>query len=151
MPAAPQPSARANVGEIFVRQLTALADYALAQAGLPDAGTPNWYRPDGFTGDLATMTGLSEQLSRREQVQDFISATTDKTKPGTVGDLHLVQLQGDALAMLERAFRARHLSTCRSRIQPLGRLRGHGHEFGVIRGLLQTAYDVDRNNKGEPQ
>lgn len=143
-------SPKSSVTDNFRKQLEALADYAQAQADLllEDDKPNRWYRPEGFTGSLKDLEGLHVPFAREEHERQFESAVTDPDNPGTVGDLAIAQLQGDALAAMERAFRARHMSSARCRIHAAARMRGHGHEHGVIRGgLLGYLVNLDRHNK----
>lgn len=151
MPSTPVPEPKSNVGDLFTRQLTGLADYARDQAAAETGtGQAGWYRPYGFQHNLDELKGLDEAFSRNQHVDEFIKAVSDAKSPGTVTDVHLSQLQGDILAGMERAYRARHLTTCRARAHAFGRLQGHGHQFGVIRqGMLGHVVDIDRMNKGD--
>lgn len=148
MPVFPDAKPKSSIGQVFRDQMEALADYA-AQAADKPAQT-DWYRPKGLKDSLTEIDKLHASFSRDEQEADFTSTVKDLDNRGTVGDLSIVQLQGDMLHCLERAFRARHHTSCRTRIHPLARLRGHGMPAGVIReGMEGYIVNLDLMNKGE--
>lgn len=142
-------SPKSEIAPKFRDQLETLAEYAQAQGDAVLGETPpKWYRPADFEGSLRDLDAISEPFSRGEIERYFEEAVKDSESPGTVGDLAIVQLQGDALAAMERAFRARHASAARCRVHAAARLRGHGHPHGVIRGsLLGYLINLDRRNK----
>lgn len=147
MPIYPPGSAKSDPGQVFHDQLTALADYA--EAANENSPTADFYRPKGLTKSLTDIESMHDPFDRSEHEEDFRKAVTKPQEPGTVGDLSMSQIQGDVLHCLERAFRARHHTSCRTRIHPLARLRGHGFETGVIRsGLEGYITNLDKLNKG---
>ena len=115
-----------------------------------------WTMPQlkGWSGDLWDWEGMKEPFKREKANQDFVSATKDQFNPGVTGDLVITTTQIDYLAVMERAFRARHTySWARAYAQKLGRRKGHGDPslglfvYGIIEyihGLLKEA----SNNNG---
>jgi hypothetical protein len=146
-----EPAPRASINAIFRGQLESLAKYAAEQARAAAGGQPaEWYRPANMESSTQNIQALHTPFSREEQESQFVASVKDPNASGTVGDLFLVQVQGDFLHCLERAYRARHHSVCRGRAHAAGRLRGHGHEFGGIRqGLLRYVLALDYSNKSE--
>lgn len=61
--------------------------------------------------DLSDPTAFADAFSRQGVEAQFDSATRDAESPGTTGDLIVIQKQGDLLASLERAFRARYMTS----------------------------------------
>ena len=80
----------------------------------------------------------------------MVEAISDADAPGVVGDLMTSSLQGDYLAMQERAFRARHLSGVRRRLHAAARRAGHGDDKGLFkRGVLGYVESVLKQSKDE--
>lgn len=148
----PGPSPKSNPDPILLSRLAELSATATAVAEAAVSGSPpRWFRPSGMASKLSDLPAYSEFFSRREQELTFEKTVADKDDFGTVGDLMMLQLQGDLLVAMEQAFRARHQSSCRMRLHAAARLRGHGHEAGVIRiGLAGYIVGIDKLNKGEP-
>ena len=142
---------KAFVGQVFQRQLRALALYNEQMAvAAKNAGPAAWATPVDEDGKPVTLADLANACSRKEQGDQFVAAVGDGNAPGTVGDLSLCQLQGDFVASLERAYRARRLCACRSRLHAAARAAGHSHPRGpVLGGLLGYAVRLDRLNKSE--
>lgn len=90
-----------------------------------------------WDGDLSKISDLGKPFSREENANDTRDAIRDVNSPGAIGDLMVSQLQGDYLALMERAFRARHQSEVRSQFHAAARRFGHGAPTGVLaRGVL---------------
>jgi hypothetical protein len=123
-------SPKTDVGVLFRNRLKELAATAKANAeGVLGNGPVSWYRPSELNKSLATEEGnqqVHDVFSREQQEKWFDEVTKDRNDTGTYGDLALVALQGDMLACMERAYRARHQSACQTRVYPAARLRGHG-------------------------
>lgn len=148
------PTPKTDVGKLFSKRLTELADFQTKNAAAAlNQGPAVWCRPEEITKSYASDAGnkqVSEAFSRQEQEKWFDEATKDRKDRGVRGDFMQIQLQGDFLACLERAYRTRHLSSVRSRIHPAARLQGTGHEYGVLRqGILGYITGIDLMNKGE--
>lgn len=148
------PTPKTDVGTLFNKRLVELAEIQTknGQAAL-NQGAAAWCRPAEITKSYNSDEGnkqVGEVFSRQEQEKWFDEATKNPKDRGTRGDFYQIQLQGDFLACMERAYRTRHLSTLRSRIHPAARLEGTGHEYGVIRqGILGYITGIDLMNKGE--
>ncbi len=148
------PTPKTDVGKLFNKRITELADTQTknGQAAL-NQGPAMWYRPAEITKSYASDSGnqqVAEAFSRQEQEKWFDEATKNRKDKGVRGDFIQIQLQGDFMACMERAYRSRHLSSVRSRIHPAARLEGTGHEYGVLRqGVLGYITGIDLMNKGE--
>lgn len=130
---------QAQLSDVFQALLQALGDNAEANAraaATPGATRSQFFLPPGLTGSLFDLPGLSSVFSREELSEQFQRAVADAGSPGVVGDLIAVLLQGDFIATAERAFRSRHTTSVRDKLLASGRLRGHGHEYGVVRRAL---------------
>jgi hypothetical protein len=149
------PEPKTDVGKIFLKRVEELADAAQTNAlSVLEGQASSWYRPVEITSSLLEESSGADQIrtafSREEQEKWFDDSTKDRADYGTVGDLAQIQLQGDFLACMERAFRARHQTACQSRIHPGARLSGHGHDFGVIKGsMLGYIKGINEINRGE--
>ncbi len=148
------PTPKTDVGGIFRLRLEELAETAAQNFMAALGGGPAaWYRPAEIDHSPLTEDGnndIHEAFSRSEQESWFDESTKDPKDQGTYGDLAQISLQGDMLSCLERAYRARHQTTCQTRIYPAARLRTHGHDFGVIKGsMIGFIQGIDTVNKGE--
>jgi hypothetical protein len=145
-----EPTTKATITAEFRKRLADLQRYAALEAAAVNGGASRWYRPSDFEQSPHNAAAVGEPYSREELFGQFVDAVKDPNAAGTVGDLSLIQLQGDFLACMERAFRARHHSSCRSRAHAAGRLRGHGHAYGVFsQGLLRYLEALNYANRGE--
>jgi len=131
------PTSKASLRSSFISQIQALSDHQIRRymAAL-NSGTFNYFRPptSDWSGDLFDLVGIAEAFKRLEQEQDFQSTASSG---GVQGDYILTTLQGDFLAVLERAFRARHQTSVRTRIHAAARYRGHGFPTGVMQLGMQ--------------
>lgn len=110
-----------------------------------------WFKPPGWDGDPFNWEGMKIPFKRDKANEDYVTAVTDPKNPGNSGDLQATTTQIDYLAVMERAFRARHTygahQYCRGTAQQLGRKKGHGHPRGTfkqlvleyVRGILKQA------------
>lgn len=134
------PKSVADVRTRFTAQLTSLKKAAAAAFAATKMTAPReWFSPDkgDWDGDLTNVEGLSKAYDRSDNATDFQAAIKDGRQPGTVGDLLASQIQGDYLAVQERAYRARMHSSVRCRFHAAARQRGHGDEKGLFQqGVL---------------
>ena len=146
---------KSNIGDVFTKQIQRLADHAfdeeLTVSGL---STPFWYRPVPIDDDdkkgVFDIEKHGEDFTRKQQSEEFDKVVTDTSDPGSVGDLNVIEKQGGFMFVMERAYRARHHSICRTAIQPGGRKAGHSFVSGSILGGLAGAVAAwDKQNKGE--
>lgn len=134
----------AKQADVFTKQIEALVNYAIAMEGSIRGQNPSsFFTPDrgdsssgsGWSGDLTDLQGMSAAFNREELYQMFRDAVKDENS-GSVGDLIAIVTQGDFIASLERAYRARHQLSIRARAHAAARHRGHSHTSGVLQGGL---------------
>lgn len=104
-----------------------------------------WMIPElkDWDGNLFDWEGMAEAFKREKANEQFEDAHKEGTAPGVGADSIVTTLQVDYLAIMERAFRARHLSRRpRTIIHAMGRKRGHGHNEGT---LTQSALEFIHN------
>lgn len=148
------PSGKASIRDRFTKQLEALKTTA-----------ENWSKADKieeqrkwlqldrneWDGNLFDLEGMSKPFDRKEIAQDAKDAVKDAGDPGNVGDLILTTTQGDLLAAMERAFRARHMTSVRIRAHAAARRKGHGHEAGPIMGGIKGHVEqIEKLSKDNP-
>lgn len=131
------PQARADIDPIFEKQLRALAGACQRFAAFYLAGgVPQWILPDtigGWSGDLTDHDGMAQAFNHTQSDQWYIDATSDPKNPGTTGDLIVTTTQIDELAIMRRAFLARHAYDRRRCLTlAAGRMEGIGHVNGVL-------------------
>lgn len=89
---------------------------------------------------LTDPDAVSDAFSRKKLEEQFDTVTGGADSSGTVGDLAAIQLQGDLLASLERAFRSRYMSGyARSMAHAAARAEAAGDEDGGV--LRRTTID----------
>lgn len=104
-----------------------------------------------WKGDVFDLDGIHDAFDREENEDDVIKAIRDPSEPGTVGDLMVSSLQGDYLATMERAFRARHQTRIRADVHAAARRRGHGHDAGLFqRGVVGYIEGLLKLSKEDP-
>lgn len=141
-------TSKAAIRQNFVDQIDQLVDVQNAKymAGLNQAAG-NFYQPalGAWDGDLHNIVGMGIPFDRTSQAEDFQNAAANG---GVTGDYEITQLQGDMLAVMERAYRARHHSSVRTRCHAAARHRGHGHPTGVLRlGILGYLQLLEKQSK----
>ena len=136
-----KPTAKADIDPVFDAQLHKLQELSKEEAETRLKGEQNaWIFPEvspeggeEWTGDLFDWKGMSRMFSREKSNQTFIDATKDAENSGVVGDLIVTLTQIEYLAIMERAFRARHtMRWPRALAHAMGRKSGHGHDRGVF-------------------
>lgn len=132
-----------------VRQLRSTLA-AEAQSRLQGRDAVN-YTPvlNDWSGDLTDLEGMASAFSREELNQTYEQMLDDPEKGGVVGDAIAIAFQVDWLALLERAYRARHtMNRCRSVAHATARRQGQGLEDGVLsHAYLEYLRGVLRQSK----
>ena len=148
-PSKPQP--KTEVGQVFLKQMERLRLHSEKEdVAIRNQGAPEWFRPEDFEASLFAIEAMHEPFSRAEHEDQFAQVVKDAEQPGTTGDFAMIALQGDFLAAMERAYRDRHMSPVRRRVQVAGRRMGHSAETGVIKlGLVGYIERINQFNKGE--
>lgn len=143
---------KADVGDRFSRQLDALVETGKSTAKSlrgEDRRLHTDVDKGDWDGDLTDLSGISSAFSREEHSEDVVEAIKNVDEPGVIGDLIASAMQGDYLAMQERAFRSRHTSVVRRRLQAAARRAGHGDDRGLFkRGVLGYVESVLKQSKG---
>ncbi len=136
----------------FRAQLTALQTGAKAAYAAALMQAPRrWFNPDpgAWSGDLSDLPGMSAAFDRSDNSTDYQAAIKDGQNPGVVGDLMASQLQGDYLAVLERAYRARHHSSVRCLMHAAARYNGHADPKGLFQqGVLGYLANIIKAAQG---
>ena len=149
--ALPAAKAKVKMSQVLYARLKSLQSQAAAESQARITGDQAcWMMPEdpNWDGRLDDYEGMAAPFDRTEVNQAFDSAVTDGNNPGVVGDLAVASIQVDYLAIMERAFRARHtMSRARTMCHAMARKMGHGSESGPVQkcvieyilGLLQLA------------
>jgi hypothetical protein len=134
-------------GELLRQQMEALRAYAERDSqALRGQSFPAWYTPAAWSGSVFDLEDLKDPFSRAQHEQEFDSAVSSASQPGTTGDLVTSQLQGDLLATMERAYRSRLRSSIRNKMHAAARRGGHGSATGTLMMGMQNY--VERLIKG---
>ena len=133
---------KGRIHDVFTTVITDLAAQATAQAAaLRGTGLSDWNRPTGVTDPLdvpGTTAGFDRAAINTNYGQVIGSAAA-----GTIGDVVALKVQVDYVAVVERAFRARHCTPVRLLGFAAARRRGHGNGAGVlVAGVLGFAQDA---------
>lgn len=144
-----EPVSKIDMDPSFERRFRDLRDHAAAQSEAVLGGEQRTYfTPIGWNGDPLDVEGLSVPFSREQANQQMIAAMANQSEPGTTGDVVAASVMINELAIMERAFRARHtLRRCRATAHTQARLQGHGSDTGpliqlgveYVRSIIQQA------------
>lgn len=94
---------------------------------------------DGWDGDLSNIEGIAKAFDRTEAG----GAYKGTLHGGTSGTCSAHNMEVAYMSMMERSFRARHKTPCRSIAHAAGRRRGHGDPGGIHKGqILQFIQDL---------
>jgi hypothetical protein len=143
------PVSKISMDPNFERRLRDLRDHAAEQSDAVVTGEQRTYfTPAGWNGDPLDVEGLSAPFTRTQANQQMIEAMANQNEPGTTGDVVAASVMVNELAIMERAFRARHtLRRCRATAHAQARLQGHGSDTGplmqlgveYVRSIIQQA------------
>ena len=95
-----------------------------------------WMMPPkgDWGGDLFKWQELYHPFDSKDPNEELVKAVSDAKSPGNVGDLVNTNTQIEYLAMVERAFRARHtMSFARGVAHASGRRHGQGGDKGPLK------------------
>lgn len=139
----------AEVRERFSSQIAALKEHAEpALAGLGVQGAvPRWYSPNkgNWSGSVFDIPGIAKAYDRDDNASDYREALV---RDGSSGDMTGSQLQGDYLAIQQRAYIMRHSTVCRSAVHAAGRRFGQSAPGGVFEyGVRSYVENVIRAGK----
>lgn len=130
----PTPQSKSDVDPNFEKQLRKLkTDSQTNGDALQQNEQTQWFRPEGWNGDVWDYDGMHEPFDRQKANSDFVQAIANPNSPGTSGDLIVATTQIDYLACLERAFRVRHaMPAPRLMMHAAGTMKGNGNDQGVF-------------------
>lgn len=136
---------RAEIDEVFGRQVAALAEAQSTWAAQADAGSGrDWYRPDPGVDTPPVSPGDSDKVAEAYSLDDLgtkFAAASDPDGEGTTGEVASLRYQIDYLRSLERAYRTRHLTGLRAELLSAARRRGLGAS-GTSGTVLRYAQDL---------
>lgn len=125
---------KGQVHDVFNGTINDLQSQAAAQAkAARGTGLRPWNVPKG-SPDVLDVPGTTTPFDRSKLDQNFATFIADGQDPGTIGDVISVKVQGDYVAMAERAYRARHCTPVRLLGFMAARRAGHGNDRGVFKG-----------------
>lgn len=101
-------------------------------------GQRRWMMPPAGTwsGDPLDVAGMDGAFDRDRLNELYAEALGDPSKGGTVGDCAAAKLQIDYTAVMERAFRTRHMTYRRAVAHAQGRRKAQGAATGVFVGSV---------------
>lgn len=138
-------SSKAKVHDVFSNNITELATQNLrAVQAAHGLGNRPWNMPTaGWKGHTLDVPAITGAFDRSEITTNFEEVIASGTNPGTTGDVVSLKCQADYIAVMERAFRARHASPVRLLAFAAARRYGHGQAAGVLLGgTLKYAQDA---------
>lgn len=150
----PKVEPRTDVDPVFNAVLKSLQEQAADAAEARVTGKPvKWMMPpeSDWSKDLKDTETLATAFAPETVISQFVDGTTDPEKPGSTGDLVVTQAQVDYLAVMERAFRVRHMPRLRLVCHAACRAKRHGDDKGpLIGGVLEYVRSlVTENKKGQ--
>lgn len=126
----------------FVNAMSALLENARAAAAAATGDeSPAWFLGDldAWSGDALQVAAVGAAFARDGVGSAYSAALANG---GTAGAAAGAKVQSDYLALAERAFRMRHASPVRCRLQAAGRRLAHAdEEAGVIARVVACAQD----------
>ena len=103
-----------------------------------------------WKGDLFKWQDLYHPFDSKDPNQELVDAVSDAENPGNVGDLVNTNTQIEYLAMVERAFRARHtMPFARGVAHTSGRRNGQGSDKGPLKfSVMKYLEDLQKMSAG---
>lgn len=144
---------RVDVDPNFQRQVQACRTSAAQEAETRQTGNASQTMApvnNDWSGDLFDWDGIHQAFHRDRANSQMIEAMQDSRDSGVVGDLIAATMQIETLAVMERAYRARHtMRFPRAVAHALGRKYGHGHVQGAFsRGMLEYVRGLIKESSG---
>lgn len=151
-----QEQRKADIDPNFDKQLNNLQKLAKDEAEKRVKGNQvKWMLPEkgDWDGDLFNWDDMLKKGFNRDKAnEDFVKATQDKQSPGVTGDLIITTTQIDYLAIMGRAFAARHtMSFNRAVALASGRKKGHGDpSLGLFKkGIFEYVRALIKQSSGK--
>ena len=111
-----------------------------------------WMMPPkgDWKGDLFKWQEMYHPFDSEDPNKELVEAVSDAKSPGNVGDLVNTNTQIEYLAMVERAFRARHtMSFARGVAHASGRRHGQGGDKGPLKfSVMKYLEDLQKMSAG---
>jgi hypothetical protein len=111
-----------------------------------------WMMPPkkGWSGDIFKWQEMHHPFDSDKPNKELVKAVSNPKDPGNVGDLVNTNSQIEYLAMLERAFRARHtMSFPRGIAHASGRRHGQGGDKGPLKfSVLKYLEELQKMSAG---
>lgn len=111
-----------------------------------------WMMPPkgDWSGDLFKWQDLYHPFDSEKPNEELVKAISDAKDPGNAGDLVNTNTQIEYLAMMERAFRARHtMSFARGIAHASGRRHGQGGDKGPLKfSIMKYLEDLQKMSAG---
>jgi hypothetical protein len=138
-----------RIHDVFATTVGDLQSQAAAQAkAAHKAGDRKWQKPEAVKSVL-DIQGIGKGFDREAANANFGKIISGTKAGGTTGDAISVKTQVDYVAVVERAFRARHCTPVRCLALAIGRRDGHGKPNGIFGGGVQKyAQDVLKSGQG---
>lgn len=122
--------------------------YGPRKWNIPETSVQSKHKDAGAL-DLLDIAGITAGFDRENIDTNYAELIQDGTDPGTCGDVISVKTQGDYIAIMERAFRARHATPVRCIAHAMGRRFGHSYDAGVfLGGVLKHVQDALQSGQG---
>lgn len=94
-----------------------------------------WMDPPGWNGDPLDIPGMTEPFDRAQPNQEYEEELNKKD--GRIGVCMGRQVEIDYMGMMERAFRARQMTSVRAAAHAATVRQSHGESKGVHVGVVQ--------------
>ncbi len=139
----PKPAPKGRIHDVFLDTLNGMAERVQTQHDAErGAGSRDWSVPEKVS-NLLEPAGMTTAFDRAAIDANYDTCVTMPASAGTVADTISLKSQGDYVAVIERAFRARHCTPVRLLGFAAARRRGHSKPNGVLKGgVLRYAQDV---------
>jgi len=137
------PKSLGKIHDVFSDRLDELVLQANEQATVAGSTGRPWQVPTELETSLFNIPVMHEPAFNRDEINtNFEDCTKSADNPGTIGDVSSLMTQCDYVAMEERAFRTRHMSSIRAMAHANARRTGHGQARGVFGGVKKFAEDL---------
>lgn len=128
-----KPTSKGNINSLFLQRLYEFREQAQQQAAAAaNSAVRTWQVPAEQSTGMTAIAALRTGFNRDAVGQNFSALVEDGKNPGTAGDVVGVKVQSDYLAMMERAYLARHASVLRCLAHAAARRKGHGNSAGIF-------------------
>lgn len=146
-------SQKSSISDILQKLIDELSSQANSEAvSRKMNGQVEWMMPPKgkWGGDLFKWQDLYHPFDSEKPNEELVDAIKDAESPGNVGDLINTNTQIEYLAMVERAFRARHtMSFPRGVAHASARRHGQGGDKGPLKfSVMKYLEDLQKMSAG---